>query len=104
MSRIAADHTVHVRDRAGARTFAIAGGAGEHRRHCRRRVCVDRGEGDAWITLGGTTGGIGDGTVTYAIAPYTGEPKVRTGTLVVAGNTFTITQNRLRLLVRGGGA
>jgi hypothetical protein len=41
--------------------------------------------------------------VTYAIAPYTGKPKVRTGTIVVAGNTFTITQNRLRLLVRGGG-
>ena len=58
---------------------------------------------DAWITLGAATGGSGDGTVTYAVAPYTGKPKSRTGTISVAGNTFTVKQTKLRLLRRRSG-
>jgi hypothetical protein len=59
---------------------------------------------DAWITLGATTRGTGNGTVTYAVAPYTGKPKTRTATLDVAGRTFTVTQTKLRLLVRRSGS
>jgi hypothetical protein len=41
--------------------------------------------------------------VAYAVAPYDGKPKTRTGSITVAGNIFTITQNRLRPLVRRSG-
>ena len=58
---------------------------------------------DEWITLNANAGGSGSGTITYTVAPYAGKPKTRSGTIVIAGLTFTITQNRLRLLVRGGG-
>ena len=44
-----------------------------------------------WITLTGATSGTGNGTVPYSVAanPTT---SVRTGTLTIAGQTFTITQ------------
>lgn len=85
-------------------TVAKAGGAGS--------IAVTTGDGcawaaassDAWITLGATTRGTGNGTVTYAVAPYTGKPKTRTATLDVAGRTFTVTQTKLRLLVRRSGS
>ena len=53
-----------------------------------------------WITLTGGTAGTGDGTVMYAVAAYGGKPKSRTGTLTVAGQTFTVKQTKLRPLIR----
>ena len=53
-----------------------------------------------WITLTSGTAGTGDGTVMYAVAAYAGKPKSRTGTLTVAGQTFTIKQTKLRPLIR----
>ncbi len=44
-----------------------------------------------WLTISGTAGGTGNGTVTYAVAANTGA--ARTGTLTIAGQTFTLTQN-----------
>ena len=103
VSRLAAATSCTYAIAPARETFAMAGGAGSIAVAAGDSCAWTAATGDAWITLGGAAEGTGSGTVTYAIAPYTGKPKVRTGTIVVAGNTFTITQNRLRLLVRGGG-
>ncbi|HEY2818601.1 MAG TPA: PQQ-dependent sugar dehydrogenase [Casimicrobiaceae bacterium] len=47
-----------------------------------------------WITISGGASGSGNGTVTYAVAPYTGHPKNRTGTATIAGQTFSIKQSK----------
>jgi hypothetical protein len=46
-----------------------------------------------WIIITGSTG-IGNGTVTYSVAQYTGKPKKRNGRITVAGQTFSIQQSR----------
>jgi hypothetical protein len=43
-----------------------------------------------WLSVTSTTGGNGAGTVTYAAAANAGGP--RSGTLTIAGQTFTVTQ------------
>jgi glucose/arabinose dehydrogenase len=48
----------------------------------------------SWITLTGSGAGNGNGTVAYAVAPYGGPSKTRTGTLTVAGQTFTVRQSK----------
>jgi hypothetical protein len=47
-----------------------------------------------WITILSGASGDGSGTVSYAVAAYTGKPKKRTGTLTVAGQTVTVRQSR----------
>jgi hypothetical protein len=44
-----------------------------------------------WITLNAVPSGMGNGTVTFTVAPYTGTAP-RTGTLTIAGQTFNVTQ------------
>lgn len=46
---------------------------------------------NAWITLTGGSSGTGNGTVTYSVAENTGA-KQRTGTITIAGQTYTVTQ------------
>ena len=46
-----------------------------------------------WITLTGATGGTGNGSVPYSVAANTGA--ARTGTLTVAGLTYTVNQAAL---------
>jgi hypothetical protein len=46
---------------------------------------------DAWITIGVGATGTGNGNVAYNVAANTSSTS-RTGTLTIAGNTFTITQ------------
>lgn len=48
----------------------------------------------AWITVTGGGSGSGAGTLTYSVAPYSGPPRRRVGTLTIAGKTFTVTQTR----------
>jgi len=48
----------------------------------------------SWITVTGGTSGTGNGTVTYDVAPYTGRPKNRNGSITIAGQTFTIKQSK----------
>jgi Viral BACON domain len=48
----------------------------------------------AWITITGGTSGSGNGDVTYSVAPYTGKPRNRNGTVTIAGQTFSIKQSR----------
>ncbi|MGH9935351.1 MAG: hypothetical protein ACREAM_03840, partial [Blastocatellia bacterium] len=45
--------------------------------------------GAGWITLG-SSGGVGNGPLSYTVAPNTGPQ--RTGTMTIAGRTFTVTQ------------
>src|SRR6266542_6366854 len=45
----------------------------------------------AWITVSTGASGSGSGTATFGIAAYTGTTS-RTGTLTIAGSTFTVTQ------------
>jgi len=47
-----------------------------------------------WITIVGGASGSGNGTVTYSVAPYTGKPKKRNGTVTIAGITFSVTQTK----------
>ena len=48
----------------------------------------------SWITItaGGT--GSGNGTVEYSVAPYTGQPGNRNGTMTIAGQRFSVKQSR----------
>jgi Zn-dependent metalloprotease len=45
----------------------------------------------SWITINSGASGTGNGTVSYTVAAYTGKTN-RTGTLTIAGKTFTVTQ------------
>jgi hypothetical protein len=47
-----------------------------------------------WITISGGASGSGNGTVTYAVAEYTGKPKKRNGTITIAGETFSVRQTK----------
>jgi hypothetical protein len=50
----------------------------------------------SWITITAGSSGTGNGTVTYVVAPNTvnnDSTTTRTGTLTIAGQTFTVTQN-----------
>jgi hypothetical protein len=47
--------------------------------------------GATWITITGAASGTGNGTITFAVAANSGSQ--RTGTLTIAGQTFTITQD-----------
>jgi hypothetical protein len=50
--------------------------------------------GASWITVTGGASGRGNGTVTYAVTPYGGPPRSRTGTVVIAGQAFTVKQSK----------
>ena len=46
---------------------------------------------DSWITVTGGASGTGNGSVSYTVAPNIGP--ARTGTITIAGQTFTVNQN-----------
>jgi len=48
----------------------------------------------SWLTITAGASGSGNGSVTYAVAAYIGNPKNRTGTMTIAGRTFTVTQSK----------
>ena len=48
----------------------------------------------SWITITGGASGSGTGTVTYTVAVYTGKPKNRNGTAMIAGSTFSVKQSK----------
>jgi hypothetical protein len=45
---------------------------------------------DAWITVDSGSSGTGDGVVTFSVGANAGAP--RTGTMTIAGQTFTVAQ------------
>jgi len=48
----------------------------------------------AWITITGGAFGSGNGQVMYSVAPYSGKPRNRNGTMTVAGQTLSVKQSR----------
>ncbi len=48
----------------------------------------------SWIAVSGAAEGSGNGAVTYVVAPYTGRPKNRNGTMTIAGQTFSVKQSK----------
>jgi len=47
-----------------------------------------------WMTITSEASGNGSGEVTYSVAPYTGKPRNRNGTMTIAGQTFSVKQSR----------
>lgn len=74
----------------GAQGFTAAGGAGSVQVNA-ADPCTWRATSNVnWLTVTAGASETGDGTVNYAVAANTGP--TRTGTLTVAGQTFTVTQ------------
>jgi len=48
----------------------------------------------SWIAITNPASGTGNGTVSYTIEPYGGPKKTRTGTMTIAGQTFTVKQTK----------
>jgi Glucose / Sorbosone dehydrogenase/Viral BACON domain len=48
----------------------------------------------SWISITGGANGNGNGPVNYSVAPYTGKPKNRNGTMTIAGATFSVKQSK----------
>jgi glucose/arabinose dehydrogenase len=48
----------------------------------------------SWITVTSGASGSGVGSVSYTVAPYTGKPKNRNGTVTIAGATFFVKQSK----------
>ncbi|HET9045364.1 MAG TPA: PQQ-dependent sugar dehydrogenase [Casimicrobiaceae bacterium] len=74
--------------------FQGAGGAGSIAMTAGAGCPWTASSGASWITLTGATSGDGNGSVAYTIAPYAGPAKNRTGTVTVAGQTFTVKQTK----------
>ena len=74
-----------------AQTFAAAGGAGSVAVTAAASCGWTASASDTWITITGAAAGTGSGTIAFAVAPNSG-PR-RTGTLTIAGQTFTVTQD-----------
>jgi uncharacterized protein (TIGR03437 family) len=55
----------------------------------------------SWITITSAASGNGDGTISYSVAANTSSA-VRTGTLTIAGQTFTVTQAAAPVLTAAG--
>jgi hypothetical protein len=79
---------------ASSASFAQSGGNGS--------VTVTTGTGcgwtavssDSWIVITAGASGSGSGTVSYSVAPYTGKPRNRKGTVTIAGLTLSVKQSR----------
>ena len=47
-----------------------------------------------WISIIGEASGSANGTATYAVAPFETQRQVRTGTITISGQTFSVRQSR----------
>jgi hypothetical protein len=74
-----------------SQSIAAAGGAGTTVTVSAPSTCRwTASSGVSWIAIGSGASGTGNGTVTFTVAANTGAE--RTGTLTIAGRTFTVTQ------------
>jgi len=72
--------------------FAAAGGGGSVTVTASSQNCAwTATSNNVWITVDTGTPGMGNGTVGFTVMPNQ-EASIRTGTLTVAGHTFTVTQ------------
>jgi len=49
---------------------------------------------DSWLKVSRGAGGTGNGTVSYTVQKLSGKTTIRSGSIVIAGQTFTITQTK----------
>jgi hypothetical protein len=71
---------------------AAAGGAGSVAVTAGATCGWTAASNDSWITITAGASGSGNGTVAFSVAANTGE--ARTGTMRIAGQTFTVNQSR----------
>jgi hypothetical protein len=72
--------------------FAVSGGSGSVAVTTSDGACAwTAASNDAWITITSGASGSGPGTVNYSVAVNSGS--ARTGTMTIAGWTFTVTQD-----------
>jgi hypothetical protein len=74
-----------------SRSFSAAGGSDAVTVTTESRCAWQAISNDSWITFPSANIGIGNGTVTFTIAPNT-TGAVRGGTITVAGRTFIVKQ------------
>ncbi len=74
-----------------SQNFTAAGGGGSTTVTAAASCAWTATSNATWLTITSGTPGSGNGTVNYTVAANTGPQ--RTGTLTVAGQTFTVTQN-----------
>jgi hypothetical protein len=72
-------------------SFAASGGAGSVSVAFERDCTWTAESRDSWIRITSSPGVSGSGVVNYLVDPG-GDPGLRTGSIVIAGRTFTITQ------------
>jgi hypothetical protein len=75
-------------------SFQAGGGAGSVAATTGANCSWTASSNAAWITITGGANAMGNGTVTYSVAQYTGKPKKRNGTLAIAGQTFSVSQTK----------
>jgi hypothetical protein len=73
-------------------SFAAAGGAGSANVAAGAGCAWTAASNDSWITITGGSNGSGNGTVNYSVGANN-TLNQRTGTMTIAGQTFTITQD-----------
>jgi hypothetical protein len=80
-----------------SRSFAASGGTGSVNVTASDASCSRTATANVpWITITGGATGAGSGAVTYSVAANTGA--ARTGTITIAGQTFTVTQEAVQLV------
>jgi C1A family cysteine protease len=72
------------------RSFAPSGGAGAVAVTASAACSWTAGSNAGWINITSGSSVTGNGTVNYSVSPNSGAP--RTGTMTIAGQTFTVTQ------------
>jgi hypothetical protein len=75
---------------AKSKAFKAAGGTGSFTVSAQARCAWQAASNAGWITITSGTSGVGNGTVTFSVAPNTGG--TRKGTITVAGRTYTVKQ------------
>jgi hypothetical protein len=71
-------------------SIAAGGGTGSVSVTCASGCAWTAASNDGWITITGGAGGSGNGMVSYSVGANTGP--ARTGTMTIAGKTFTVGQ------------
>jgi len=77
-----------------SKNFARAGGTGSVTVTAPSGCAWTAASNVSWITITSAANGSGGGTVTYSVGPYGGPKKSRTGTMTIAGKTFTVKQTK----------
>ena len=75
-----------------SKTFEKSGGTGTVSVNTQSGCAWTAVSHDSWITVSSGSSGSGNGTVGYTVAPNNGDN--RTGTLTIAGQTFTVTEKK----------